>query len=196
MQETNQDNSQRDDLRQAVEVLRRGGIIIYPTDTVWGIGCDARNSEAVKRIYKVKQRADNKAMITLVSDLTMLERTVCGIPDVAYSIIEYSEKPTTIVYDKGINVAPELIGSDGTLGVRVTRDTFSAELCRRLGAPIVSTSANISGYPTPQNFTEIDPTVLDAADYVCLWRREDYSKAKPSSVMRLGEDGTFVIIRQ
>ena len=154
------------DVDAAVAVLKRGGVILYPTDTVWGIGCDATNDEAVSRVYAIKQRDDSKAMLTLVSDLAMLERTVDGIPDVAYDLIEFSERPTTIVYDKGIGVSPLLLGPDGTLGVRVAGESFCNALVRRFGRPIVSTSANISGQPAARSYDEIAPEVADAVDYI------------------------------
>ncbi len=188
------------DIHDAVDVLRRGGVILYPTDTVWGLGCDATNAEAVRRIFAIKQRADAKALITLVGSLAQLERTVDGIPEVAYQLIEYSERPVTIIYDRPLptaNIAPELLASDGTIGVRVTSEEFSAQLCQAFRRPLVSTSANISGQPTPTAYTEIDPAILEAVDYVCLSRRDEKGgKAKPSSVIRLAEDGLFKIIRE
>lgn len=193
--EENKDLSPEEDIRRATETIRNGGVILYPTDTVWGLGCDARDSDAVKRIFEIKKRADNKALITLVCDLGMLERTVRGIPEVAYDLIEFSDRPLTIVYDDGVGIAPELKGPDGTIGVRLTKEEFSQKLCRRVGAPIVSTSANISGEPTPATFAEISPEILSAVDYVCATRRKDTTPAHPSSVMRLSEDGTFKVIR-
>lgn len=190
------DITPHDDIRRAVEVLRRGGVILYPTDTVWGLGCDARNSEAVRRIYKIKQRDDHKALITLVGDLSMLERIVDGIPDVAYDLIEFSERPLTIVYDRGRNVAPELMGEDGTLGVRLPNDDFARQLCRAAGMPLVSTSANISGQASPACFAEISSDIINAVDYACMTRRDDCKPAQPSTVMRLSEDGLFKIIRK
>ncbi len=187
-----------DDIRAAVEVLRKGGIIVYPTDTVWGIGCDATNSAAVRRVFEIKRRIDAKALITLVGSIAQLERTVDGIPEVAYQLIEYSDKPLTIVYDgiaPGSRIVPELLGNDGTIGVRLTVEDFSRELCRAFGRPLVSTSANISGEPTPAYFDEIAKEILDAADYVCTTRRADRSPARPSTVMRLSEDGSFKVIR-
>lgn len=189
----------RDDIRQAVNVLRKGGVILYPTDTVWGIGCDARNPEAVARIYQIKQRADAKAMICLVGSLAQLERAVDEVPEVAYDLIEYSERPLTIVYDKpsvAARLAPGLLAEDGTFGVRVTSEAFSAELCRAFGSPLVSTSANISGEPTPRNFAEISPEILSAVDYVCISRRNEKRVAKSSSVMRLTCGGEFKLIRK
>lgn len=186
------------DIRAAVDTLRKGGIILYPTDTVWGIGCDATNSETVRRVFGIKQRSDAKALITLVGSLAQLERTVTGIPEVAYQLIEYSDRPLTIVYD-GVNpaarIAPELLAADGTIGVRLTAEPFSAALCRAFGKPLVSTSANISGHPTPAYFGEIAQEILAAADYVCTTRRDDRTPARPSTVMRLGEDGAFTVLR-
>lgn len=193
------DNSFRDDIRAAVDVLRSGGIIVYPTDTVWGIGCDATSSEAVRRIFALKQRADAKALITLVGSLAQLERTVDCIPEVAYQLIEYSERPVTIVYDHpdpAACIAPELLAEDGTIGVRVTTEPFSRALCEAFRKPLVSTSANISGQPAPATYTEISSKILEGADYVCLTRRdESASTNKPSSVIRLSEGGLFKIIR-
>lgn len=184
-----------EDLSQALKTLRNGGVILYPTDTVWGLGCDATNEDAVARIYKIKQREEAKALITLVADLVSLERTVEGIPEVAYNLIEFSDRPLTIIYDKGIGVASNLLAEDGSLAVRVTKEPFSAGLCRQLGRPLVSTSANISGEKTPANFSEISPEILEAVDYVCTTNREDKAKHKSSTIMKLSEDGKFKILR-
>ena len=189
-----------DDIRQAVSVLRRGGIILYPTDTVWGIGCDATSSEAVRRIFEIKRRSDAKALITLVGSVGALERTVDGIPDVAYELIECSDRPLTIVYDRPLpaaHIAPELCAPDGTIGVRVTSEAFSSALCRVFGKPLVSTSANISGTQTPKTFGGISGEIVFAVDYACLSRREEKERddIKPSMVMRLSADGTFKILR-
>ena len=189
-----------EDIRQAVEVLRKGGVILYPTDTVWGLGCDATNSEAVKRIFQIKRRADAKALITLVGSIAQLERTVDEVPEVAYQLIEFSERPMTIVYDAPLasaRIAPELLAEDGTIGVRVTAEEFSAGLCRTFRKPLVSTSANISGSPAPEVYTQIDPEILAAVDYVCLSRRNEApGGARPSSVIRLSAGGLFKIIRE
>lgn len=187
---------QIEDVKQAVATLRAGGLILYPTDTVWGIGCDATNAEAVARVYALKGRADNKALITLVDGLPMLERTVRGIPDVAYELIEFSDRPTTIVYDGAMGVAPNLLGEDGSIGVRVTHEAISSAIIRGLRRPLVSTSANLSGQPTPLCFSQITRQVLDAVDYVCTSRRDDCRPAKPSMVIRLSEDSTFKILRK
>lgn len=186
------------DIKAAVEVLRKGGIILYPTDTVWGLGCDACNSQAVRRIFEIKKRNDAKALITLVGSEAQLERTADGIPDVAYQLIEFSEKPVTIVYDgiaPGSRISPELCASDGSIGVRLTREAFSRELCRAFGRAIVSTSANISGQPAPDCFGAVSQDIIDTVDYVCLSRRNEKPGAVPSTVMRIQADGTFKVLR-
>lgn len=190
-----EDQKLRAEVKEAVDVLRRGGVILYPTDTVWGIGCDASNSEAVRRVYDIKRRADNKAMIVLVPTINDAAFYVEDFPEVAEQLIEYSEKPITIVYDKGIRMAPELLGEDGTVGIRVTRESFSNALCRALRKPLVSTSANISGEPAPAVFPEISQEILDAVDYVVDYRRDDLTRSQPSTVMRLGSGGEFKILR-
>ena len=196
MTQTRQANGSADDLRDALEVLRRGGVILYPTDTVWGIGCDAACSEAVERIYSIKQRPDSKALITLVASEAMLERRVAEVPDVAWQLLEVAVDPLTVVYDRGCGVAPELLAPDGSIGIRLVRDCFAAELCRRLGRPLVSTSANIAGAPTPLSYPDIAPEILQAVDYVCLTGRADAPAAKASAVIKLGCDGTVKILRK
>ena len=185
-----------EDLREAVETLRRGGVILYPTDTVWGLGCDATCSEAVRRIDEIKRRADSKALITLVGDVADFSRYVSDVPDIALSLIELSAKPLTIVYDKGVNLAPELLSADGSVGIRVSRERFSSQLCRKLRRPVVSTSANRSGEATPAIFDEISPEIRAAVDYVVSYRQDDRRQAVPSSVIKLGSDSTVKIIRQ
>ncbi|MGM9872073.1 MAG: L-threonylcarbamoyladenylate synthase [Muribaculaceae bacterium] len=187
---------QRLDIKTAVEVMRRGGVIVYPTDTVWGIGCDARNSQAVARIFDIKHRAEAKALITLVSSMAMLERTVDCVPEAAEMLIEAAVDPVTIIYDRGIGVAPELLAPDGSIGIRLTRDPFAAALCSTLRGPVVSTSANISGEPTPGDFAAINRQILDAADYVCTSRRDDPPGAKPSTVIKICNNGVFKILRK
>lgn len=184
-----------EDIKKAVEAMRRGGVILYPTDTIWGLGCDARNAEAIKRIYQIKQRSDSKALITLVSSMAMLERTVGEIPEAAEQLIEAAVDPITIVYDHGPGVAPELLADDGSLGVRLTRERFSAELCQAMRGPIVSTSANISGEPSAKCFTEISPKILESVDYVCSSRRDEGAVSKPSTIIKISQGGLFKIIR-
>ena len=187
-----------DDLAQALDVLRRGGVIIYPTDTVWGIGCDATDEKAVARVKRIKGRDDAKALITLVSDSAMLERWVERVPEVAFELIEASEgaRPVTVVYDHPVQqISRGLLAPDGSAGFRVCGDPFAAALCRRLRRPIVSTSANFSGKPTPTSFKDIDSEFLSLADYVVHFRRDDNTPAKPSSVIKISDGGVFKIIR-
>ncbi|MBP1539479.1 MAG: threonylcarbamoyl-AMP synthase [Prevotella sp.] len=184
-----------DDIRQAVEVMRRGGVILYPTDTVWGIGCDATNAEAVKRIYEIKHRDDSKAMICLVDSDGRLSRYVRNVPSVAWDILELAVKPTTVILDGAVNLAPNLIADDGSIAMRITQEKFSKELCYRMQKPIVSTSANISGEPAAQNFRDISEEILKAVDYVCWTRRQEHQPHTPSSIIRLKGNGEVKIIR-
>ncbi len=186
-----------EDLRAAVEAMRRGGVVLYPTDTVWGLGCDARCSEAVRRIFEIKRRADSKAMISLVADEAMLERWVDPVPEAALMLIEASgaDVPMTIVYDHPQGLAPELLADDGSAAMRVTRERFSSALCRRMRGPVVSTSANISGREAPASFADIDPEILGAVDYVCRFRRDDSSQRRPSSVVKVSDSGVIKILR-
>lgn len=185
-----------DDIRLACEALRRGELILYPTDTVWGIGCDATRSDAVKKIFEIKLRVDNKAMIVLVGDTNALPNYVDEIPELAFDLIELSEKPITIVYDKGINLAPELLGKDGSIGIRVTNESFSRRLCKSFRKPIVSTSANISGMTTPIYFSQISDEIKEAVGYIVTTRQEDQTPHQPSSVVKLSNDGTIKILRK
>ena len=187
---------EQQDVKQAVEVMRRGGVIVYPTDTVWGIGCDACNSRAIARVFDIKHRAESKALITLVGSMAMLERTVECIPEAAEMLIEAAVDPVTIIYDRGVGVATELLAPDGSIGVRLTCDPFAAALCNGLQRPVVSTSANISGEPTPGNFAAINSAILDAADYVCRSRRDDPPAGKPSMVIKISNNGVFKILRK
>ena len=187
-----------DDIQQACKVLRQGGVILYPTDTVWGLGCDATSSDAVKRIFQIKQRADGKALITLLDRAEKLYRYVDDVPDIALDLIEVADKPLTIIYDRGLTppLAPELLAADGSIGIRITGEAFSRQLCRAFGRPLVSTSANISGQPTPAIFREIDPAIIKAVDYVVGYRRDDTAQHSASSIIKLGCDGTINILRK
>lgn len=176
--------------------MRKGGVILYPTDTVWGIGCDATNAEAVARVYEIKHREDSKAMICLVDSDNRLQRYVRNVPDVAWQLFDCAEAPTTIILDGAINLAPNLIAEDGSIAMRITREEFSKQLCYRFQKPIVSTSANISGEPTAQNYCDINHEIIDAVDYVCWTRRQEHKPHKPSSIIRLREDGQVKIIRK
>ena len=185
-----------DDLKKACEVLRKGGVILYPTDTIWGLGCDATREDAVKRIYEIKQRSDSKSMLTLVDSTAQLERYVDELPEIAQDLIECSDKPLTIIYSGARNLAPNLIAADGTIGIRVTKEEFSQQLCRQFGKPIVSTSANFSGEPSPSNFSEINKELFRLIDYVVNYRRDEIQKSKPSSIIRLENNGVIKIIRE
>ncbi len=187
---------QEDDIKKAIEVMRQGGIILYPTDTVWGIGCDATNAEAVAKVYALKRRDDSKALICLVDSDNRLQRYVRNVPDVAWQLIEAVEKPTTLILDGAVNLAPNLIAEDGSIGIRVTKEAFSRELCYRFQKAIVSTSANVSGEPAAQNYCDISQEILDGVDYVCQSRRQEHKPHTPSSIIKLAADGEVTIIRK
>ena len=187
--------TQEQDIRNAVEVLRKGGVILYPTDTVWGLGCDATNQDAVARIYRIKQRDDSKALICLVDSDARLQRYVRQVPDVGWQLIDCIDKPTTLILDGAVNLAPNLIAADGSIGIRITKEPFSHELCYRFQKAIVSPSANISGEPAAQNYRDIDPRLLEQVDYVCFSRRQEHKPHQPSSIIKLGMDGEVKIIR-
>ena len=185
----------RDDIRQAVEVMNKGGIILYPTDTIWGIGCDATNPEAVKRVYDIKHRNDAKALITLIDSEAKLEAYVTNVPEVAWQLIEVAEKPLPIIYDGARNLAPNLLAEDGSAGIRITREEFSKTLCMRMRRAIVSTSANISGEPSPKCFADISPDIINAVDYVCTSRRNEDKNPPASNIIKLGAGGEVKVIR-
>lgn len=187
---------QEDDIKKAIEVMRKGGIILYPTDTVWGIGCDATNAEAVAKVYALKRRDDSKALICLVDSDNRLQRYVRNVPDVAWQLIEAVEKPTTLILDGAVNLAPNLIAEDGSIGIRITKEPFSHELCYRFQKAIVSTSANVSGEPAAQNYCDISQEILDGVDYVCESRRQEHKPHAPSSIVKLAADSEVKIIRR
>ena len=193
----------REDLQAALRVLRNGGLIAYPTDTIWGIGCDATNSAAVERLFALKQRADSKAMLMLLDSSAKLPYYIENIPETAWMLLDSCEgeveeeaaKPMTIVYPNARNIAPKLIAEDGSVGIRITHELFTKALCAQLRHPLVSTSANISGQPSPRFFAEISQEIINGVDYVCQFRREDESEHAPSTIIKLNNDGTFKIIR-
>ena len=237
--------TQEQDIKNAVEVLRRGGVILYPTDTIWGIGCDATNEDAVRRVYEIKQRDDSKALICLVDSDARLQRYVRNVPDVAWQLIDCLKEPTephttprrptpkappsspegdtivsslngktivapsgaeggalrggsnptTLILDGAVNLAPNLIADDGSIGIRITQEAFSHELCYRFQKAIVSTSANISGEPAAQNYRDIDPRIIEQVDYVCWSRRQEHKPHQPSSIIKLSSDGEVKVIR-
>ena len=185
-----------EDIRTAVQTLRQGGLILYPTDTIWGIGCDAANEEAVRRIFQLKRREDSKAMICLVDSADRMQRYLRQVPDVAWDVVEYADKPLTLILDGAVNLAPSLIAEDGSVGIRVTKENISHELCYRFQKAIVSTSANISGEPSPACYDEISEEIRQGVDYIMRSRQNDTSKSKPSQIIKLGLDGQIKIIRK
>lgn len=182
------------DIDKAYEVLRAGGVVLYPTDTIWGIGCDATNDEAVERIFKIKRRADSKSMLSLVGSDGMLQQFVQDIPDIAWELIDAAVNPITIIYDSPKSISPLLLADDGSAGFRITNEKFSRTLCQRLRKPIVSTSANLSGKPSPVNFHEISKEIIDAVDYVVGYGR-DKKDAVPSNIIKITNDSVVKIIR-
>lgn len=189
---------EKEDLQEALRVLREGGVILYPTDTIWGIGCDATNEAAVARVYEIKQRVDSKAMLVLLDGAGKLQGYVEKVPDTAWMLLEASEgeRPMTIIYPKAKNLAKNLLAEDGSVGIRITEELFSKALCEQLRRPIVSTSANVSGEKTAKTFAEIDPALLKAVDYVCSYRREDTGKKNASSIIKIDEKERITIIRE
>ena len=176
--------------------MREGGVILYPTDTIWGIGCDATNEDAVRRVYEIKQRQDSKAMLVLVDSSVKVDFYVRDVPEVAWDLIDLADKPLTIIYSGARNLAANLLAEDGSVGIRVTNEDFSKRLCQQFRKAIVSTSANISGQPSPKNFSEISEEVKSAVDYIVGYRQEEMSNPKPSSIIKLDKGGLIKIIRE
>ena len=185
-----------DDLKQAVEILKNGGVILYPTDTIWGIGCDATNPEAVARIYRIKKREDSKSMLVLMENPALLERYVDDVPEVAWDLVEITTTPLTVIYPGAKNLAPNLIAEDGSIGIRFTKEEFTSKLLQRFRRPIVSTSANISGQKPPAFFDEISEEIKTQVDYIVEYRQNDVTPAQPSSIIKLWPGGRIDIIRK
>lgn len=185
-----------EDIKKACQVMSEGGIILYPTDTIWGIGCDATNAEAVRRVYEIKQRSDSKAMLVLVDSPVKVDFYVQDVPDIAWDLIELADKPLTIIYSGARNLAPNLLAEDGSVGIRVTNEEFSQRLCRQFRKAIVSTSANISGQPSPACFSEISEEIKSMVDYVVGYRQDEAGQPKPSSIIKLDKGGVIKIIRK
>jgi len=183
------------DINKALEVLKAGGIILYPTDTIWGIGCDAENSKAIEKIYSLKQRAESKSMIVLVDSSEKLNKYVNFIPDVAWQLIELTEKPLTVIYPEGINLPNNILADDGSIGIRIVNDEFCKNLIYKLRKPLVSTSANLSGQPAPQTFSQIPEAIKNGVDYIVQWRQTETKRATPSSIIKLEKNNVFKIIR-
>ncbi|MBE9468569.1 MAG: threonylcarbamoyl-AMP synthase [Bacteroidetes bacterium] len=186
----------QNDIKKAVQVLQNGGLILYPTDTIWGIGCDATNPEAVKKVFSLKKRSDSKSLIILIDNINHISKYADSVPDIAYDLIEYSEKPVTIIFEKAKNLAKNLISIDESIAIRVTKDEFCSRLISKFNKPIVSTSANLSGDKYPQSFLDITPEIVEKVDYVVEWRQEEISLAQPSSILKLWNSGQIKIIRK
>lgn len=185
-----------EDIKKAIEVLKGGGIILYPTDTIWGIGCDATDEEAVEKLYAIKHRDKSKSMLILLDNPGKMQAYIQDVPDIAWDLFDLADKPLTIIFNNAKNLAPNLINSDGTIGIRITNEDFSRNLCMRFRKPIVSTSANIAGQDAPQNFNDIDPEIIDMVDYVVEYRQDEMYKQTPSSIIKLGSSGEIDIIRK
>ena len=186
----------KEDVTRAVETLRSGGIILYPTDTVWGIGCDATNPDAVGRVYALKRREAVQSMLVLMPDACWLERYVREVPDIAYQLVEVADKPLTLIYPGARNLAPNLLAEDGSVGIRIPHDDFCCALLQAFRRPLVSTSANVHGCPAAAVYGDISEEILSGADYVVGWRQEEtVSGARPSSIIKIGLGGSVQIIR-
>ena len=185
-----------EELKKANAVLREGGTILYPTDTIWGIGCDATNANAVEKIFEIKKRSENKSLIVLVEDESRLQRYVKEVPSNAWDLIEFSDRPLTIIYPKGTSLPPTVVAADGSVAVRIVKDDFCKQLIRKLNKPLISTSANISNEPTPLSFDEISPAVLEGVDYVVNLRQNEKNHSQPSVILRLEMDGKIKFIRK
>lgn len=186
----------QEELNITLKCLKEGKVILYPTDTVWGIGCDATDAKAVDKIYAIKQRAETKSMIVLVDSIEMLKNYVQEVPEVAVQLIENIKDPLTVIYPNAKRLAKNVIAEDGTIAIRLVRHDFCAELIRKLGKPIVSTSANISGMQTPMVFEQIDQKICDGVDHVVSLFHNKVERIKPSTIIKVLEDGSYTIIRK
>jgi len=185
-----------EDITNSVNTLKTGGIILYPTDTIWGLGCDATNQAAVDKIFQIKSRSENKSLLILVSDIQMAERYVKEIPEIAYELTSVSDSPLTIIYPGGRNLASGVCSEDGSVGIRICKEEFCSQLIEKFRKPIVSTSANISGNPHPSNFSQIDELIKSSVDYIVNFRQDDNKESAPSSIIQLGVNGQVKIIRE
>ncbi|MDB5252257.1 MAG: threonylcarbamoyl-AMP synthase [Flaviaesturariibacter sp.] len=183
------------EVEAALASLRSGGVILYPTDTIWGLGCDATDEKAIRRIYDLKQRADTKSLIILVSHEREVLPYVAAPDPAAFGFLEEQDRPTTMIFDDAVGLPPALVGADGTIAIRIVKDPFCRHLVRRLRKPIVSTSANISGRPSPPSFASIDPEIIAGVDHVVRWRQDETGPAQASRIVRWHRDGTHAVIR-
>lgn len=186
----------KDEVNKALEIIQAGGIILYPTDTVWGIGCDATNESAVEKIIKLKGRPENKSLIILLDTENKIESYVSEVPEIAYDLIEYAENPLTIIFSGAKNLAPNVASLDKSIAVRVVKHPFCQQLIQRFRKPLISTSANISGKSTPKNFSQIDDDILNGVDYVINFEQDEMEEKKPSTIMKLEANGRFSFIRK
>ncbi len=193
---TDEFQTMNEDIKRAVEALRAGGVILYPTDTIWGLGCDATNLEAVEKIYKIKRRNNSKSMLVLIDNASKLNSYIDIVPEIAWDLIDLADKPLTIIYPNAKNLASNIIAADGTIGIRVTNEEFSRALCQRFRMPVVSTSANISGSSTPAVFSEIDEEIRSQVDYVVDYKQEETGSPAPSGIIKLGVSGEVTVIRE
>ena len=184
-----------EEVQRAAEYITSGGVILYPTDTIWGIGCNAKNEAAVDRIYKIKQRSDSKSMLVLMNGIRMLEDHLIQIPDQTHKLLDLAQKPTTLIFPGAKNLAENLLAEDGSVGIRISSDPFCQQLIELTGLALVSTSANISGEPSPSLFSEIDPQIKQLVDYVVKWRQNECEPASPSAIIKLESDGASSVIR-
>jgi L-threonylcarbamoyladenylate synthase len=184
------------EVNNALGILQQGGIILYPTDTIWGIGCDATDAAAISKIYQLKKRDDAKSLIILLAELKDIFQYVANPHPDIIDILKKFEKPTTVIYNQGIGLPGNLVNADGTIAIRITKDPFCKMLIKRLKKPLVSTSANISGMPSPQSFQDIDDAIKTGVDYVVNHRRDEVSAAAPSQILRIKEDGELIYIRK
>jgi len=185
-----------EDIAKAVEVLRSGGVILNPTDTIWGIGCDATNPAAVKRIYEIKQRQDTQSMLVLMENPNLLNSYITEVPEIAWELIEVADTPLTIIYPGAKNLAANLLAKDGSIGIRITNEAFTQQLIQRFRKPVVSTSANVSGQKSPQNFAEISDEIRKSVDYIVKFRQDDLTRSNPSGIIKVGLGGQIEIIRK
>ena len=184
------------DIEESLRILKTGGVILYPTDTIWGLGCDAINAEAVKRIYDIKKRDDSKSMIILMADERELMKHVAAPDPQVFNFMEQQSRPTTIIFEQAIGLPDNLVSSDGSIAIRLVRDEFCRHLVKRLRHPIVSTSANISGQPSPKTFNDISIEVKNQVDYIVHWRQDDHTPAQPSRIIKWKGNGEFTVIRE
>lgn len=183
------------EIKKIVEILQNGGTILYPTDTIWGIGCDATNEKAVEKIFRIKKRSESKSLIVLVADKIMLRNYVKIVPEIALKLIKETKKPLTIIYDQGINLAKNILAENGSVGIRIPNDEFCKNLILKFRKPIVSTSANMSGEPFPKNFSEIKDEIKNLVDYIVNLRKTEKNISFPSTIIKVKNSGEIQILR-